>query len=418
MPTNAPAIDRIEVHPDGPSSQQMLRILATQIFLNSLGRGVFLALTVLYFTLIVGLSVTEIAVILTVSSALGVATSWLGGSLADRVSAKRLLLALLVVEGLALLSYAFASSFMVALVIACVVNGASSSSKAVRATIVGRAFEGEVRIRTRAILLTVGNVGIALGGAAASIPLLLNVPDAYRLTIGIAGFATLISAARIAALPRRVDALVLSKVDRAASAHLVGRSPWRDPRYLGLAALSALFGIQFGLAEIGLPLWVLHHTEAPVVVVSIALIVNTVLVVALQIPLSRGSHDIRRAGKAVSLAGLFMAIACAVYAASAGVSPVLALALILAAAVAHTFGEILSSAGIWGLSYELADPRSAGAYQGLFAMAFSIGTMVTPAVIAVTVVDNGTAGWVVLGVIFLASSAGIRTIAHRASSSA
>jgi len=84
----------------------------------------------------------------------------------------------------------------------------------------------------------------------------------------------------------------------------------------------------------------------------------------------------------------------------------------------RAFGEILSSAGIWGLSYELADPRSAGAYQGLFAMAFSIGTMVTPAVIAVTVVDNGTAGWVVLGVIFLASSAGIRAIAHRAPSSA
>lgn len=395
----------------------MLRILATSIFVNSVGRGVFLALTVLYFTLIVGLSVTEIALILTVSSAVGVGTSWLGGSLADRWSARRLLLALLVVEGLALVSYAFASSFMIALVIACVVTGASSSSKAVRATIVGRAFEGEARIRTRAILLTVGNVGIALGSAAASVPLLMNTSDAYRITIGIAGFATLVSAARITALPRRVDATKLSKGDRV-SAHLVGRSPWRDRRYLALAVLSALFGMQFGLAEIGLPLWVLHHTEAPVIVVSIALIVNTVLVVALQIPLSRGSHDIPRAGKAVSRAGVFMAIACAVYAASAGVPPVLAIAVIIAATVAHTFGEILSSAGIWGLSYELADPRSAGAYQGLFAMAFSVGTMASPAVIAVTVVDNGTAGWVALGAIFLAAAAGIRAITRHVPSSA
>lgn len=418
MPTKAPTTDSIEVQPDGQTNQQVLRILATSIFFNALGRGVFFALTVLYFTLIIGLSVAEIAVILTLSSAVGVGTSWLGGSLADRLSARRLLLALLVVEGLALVSYAFASSFFVALIIACVVTGANSGSKAVRAAIVGRAFEGEIRIRARAILLTVGNVGIALGSAAASIPLLMNTSDAYRITLGIAALATLGSAARIAALPLRVDAIVLSKDGRVASAHLVGRSPWRDPRYLGLAMLSALFGIQFGLAEIGLPLWVLHHTEAPVVVVSIALIVNTVLVVALQIPLSRGSHDIRRAGKAVSWAGIFMAIACAVYAASAGVPPVVAIAVIIVATIAHTFAEILSSAGIWGLSYELADPRSAGAYQGLFAMAFSIGTMVTPAVIAVTVVDNGTAGWVALGAIFLASSAGIRAIAHRAPSNA
>jgi MFS family permease len=394
----------------------VLRILSTSIFINALGRGVFLALTVLYFTLVVRLSVTEVAVILTLSSAVGVGTSWLGGSLADKLSARRLLLALVVVEGFALMCYALASSFMVALVIACVVTGANSGSRAVRAAIVGRAFDGEVRIRARAILLTVGNVGIALGSAAASIPLLLNSPDAYRMTIAIAGVATLASALRIVALPQHVDASVLSKKERGASTHLVGRSPWRDPRYLGLSALSALFGMQFGLAEIGLPLWVLHHTEAPVVVVSLALIVNTVLVVALQIPLSRGSHDIRRAGKAVSLAGVFMAIACTVYAAAAGVPPVLAVVAIILATVAHTFGEILSSAGIWGLSYELADPRSAGAYQGLFAMAFSIGTMVTPAVIAVTVVDNGIAGWIALGAIFIASSIGIRAISHRASS--
>lgn len=150
--------------------------------------------------------------------------------------------------------------------------------------------------------------------------------------------------------------------------------------------------------------------------VSVVLILNTALVIAFQIPLSRNTHDIRRAGNAVGLAGLLMVAACAAYATSGGVPVVLAIVFLVLTILLHTFAEVQSSAGTWGLSFELADPRRAGAHQGVFAMRFSISAMAAPLVIALTVLELGIIGWMILAGIFLSSALGIVAISRRASS--
>ncbi|WP_344228804.1 hypothetical protein [Microbacterium binotii] len=42
-----------------------------------------------------------------------------------------------------------------------------------------------------------------------------------------------------------------------------GRSPYRNARFLSLTALMGVFGIQFGVYEVGVPLWVVAHTVVP-----------------------------------------------------------------------------------------------------------------------------------------------------------
>src|SRR5699024_7350241 len=66
------------------------RALVTATAVSRIGRGVFFAITVLFFTQIIGLSGTEAAIVLAVASACGVLASLLGGWLADRWSARRL----------------------------------------------------------------------------------------------------------------------------------------------------------------------------------------------------------------------------------------------------------------------------------------------------------------------------------------
>jgi len=397
----------------GPFTDPVLRILSAYALVSTLGRGVFFTLTVLYFTLIVGLSTAEVAIVLTVASAVGVLTGLVGGQLADRISSRRLLFAIVLLEGVALITYAQATSFGLVLLIACVVTGADRAANSTRSAIIARAFTGGARVDARAILRTITNIGIALGSALASVPLLIGTGDAFRLAIVLAGTATLASTLVVWRLPRRVNApgraVNLTGPPPAPS----GRPPFRNPRYLALTALSGLFGIQFGLAEIGLPLWVVNFTEAPTVMVSVLLIVNTTLVIAFQIPLSRGTHDVRRAGNAVALAGLLMLVACLAYAGSGAVPVVAAIVLLVAAMLLHTFAEVLSSAGTWGLSFELAEPDRAGAYQGVFSMGFSLGAMAAPLVITATVLTHGPAGWALLAALFAGSAAGITVIARR-----
>lgn len=336
------------VRSTGSLSDPVLRILVTSTAVGRIGRGVFLAVTVLYFTRIVGLSAGEIAVVLTVSAGLGVAASALTGHLADRISARRILLAGMTLDGVALVAYAFAADFWAVLAIGAVVGVAESAANAARMAIIARAFDGPRRVSARAILRTVTNISIAAGAAAGGLSLLADTGLAYRAAIVAAGLVVLAGVPIMRGLPPRVDApRVVPAAPAADSAvptaagtatappatPVVRRaSPWRDARYLALTALSAVA-------------W-------------------------------------------------------------------LAVALLIAAALAHAFAEVMSQAGGWGLSFELADPRAPGAYQGVFSMGFNLGAMAAPIVVTAAL-GLGLAGWALLAVVFAASALGTTLIAWR-----
>ncbi|MET1044124.1 MAG: MFS transporter [Microbacteriaceae bacterium] len=395
------------------TSDPVLRALLVSTFISKLGRGVFLAVTVLFFTLIVGLSTVQVALALTISGAVGVATSMIGGHLADRTSARRLTLVFGIVEGLALAAYAFASDFVTVLIVACLVTAASQAGSATRSAVIARGLVGEARVSGRAAIHTATNISIAAGSAIAAVPLLIGSDAAFRITLAVAGLTAALGSLPLLRLPQRVDAPEPVEVGEQTDAASAGVSPYRDRRYLALTALSALFGLQFGLADIGLPLWIVGSTDAPAAMVSALLILNTGIVIAFQIPLSRGTHDVRKAGRAVAIAGLLMVVACGAYALS-GEGPVaFAIALLVVAMVGHSFAEVLSTAGTWGLGFELADAGRAGAYQGVFAMAWSVSALVAPFALTAAV-SNGVGGWAALAVVFAASAFGVWLIARRA----
>lgn len=407
----------------------VLRILVIATLISRVGRGVFLTVTVLYFTLIVGLAPHEVAIVLGAASAAGVLSSLAGGWLADRVSARRLLLVLSALEGLGLISYVFAGDFVGALVIGVLVGAIGQAANSTRMAIIARAFDGERRVHARAMLRTVTNLAIAVGSGIGALALLAGTAEAYRWIIVGAGAMYLLGLTQLVRLPASVDApkprvsepvtTMTGSTDVAASARserraLRAHSPWRDPRYLALTALSAVFGMQFGVGEIGVPLWIANETEAPEVLLAAALILNTVIVVLFQVPLSRGTHDLRKAGRVSAIAAWLMAAACFVYASAAGLPAGFAIAVIVLAALAHAFAEVLSQAGGWGLSFELADPVRAGTYQGVFSMGYSVGAMAAPLVVTSTALSLGFAGWAILAAVFLASGLGTWAIARSA----
>lgn len=396
-------------------SDPTLKILASAILVSTLGRGIFLTLTVLYFSRFVGLSAVEIAVILSVSSGVGVGTSYIGGRLADRFSARRLLAGMVAIQGLAIAAYAFAGNFSTAVVIACITVGVDRGANATRSAIIARAFDGTHRVNARAVLRTITNVGIAVGGMIAGLALTAGTAEAFRWMLVSAGVVYILSALRLRRLPDGVDA---PRHDPANPAPKRGISPFRDRRYVLLTVLSGIFGMQFGLAEMGVPLWISQDTSAPDVLISVVLVINTVCVVLLQVPLSRGTDDPRRAGKIVMTGGVLMSVACTLYALAGGVPVVAAITLLCGAALLHSLAEILSQAGAWGLSFELANPLQAGAYQGMFGMGSALGAMLAPLVVTATVVEHGPLGWAVLGAVFFTSAAGVALMARKASTTA
>lgn len=415
MTRTAPVKPSLRTRIAGVFAEPVLRALTIATLVSAVGRGVSLTLVVLYLTLIVGLPADQVALVFTIGAAAGIGASYLGGHLADVISARRMLVVATIVTGAALAALVFVTEFWGALAIEIVVSIALSANGSVRSAIIARAFTGPARVSSRAVLRTVMNIGIAVGSGIAAIPLAIGTPMAYQAVLVVGGVAYAASALLLLGLPARVDAPARTVGEEAAPR---GRSPWGDPRYLLFSAFSAVLAMLFSLANIGVPLWLAHDTVAPEFLLSIMLIVNTTLVILLQVPMSRGTHDLRRAGNVTALAGVLLAVACVAYGAAGGVGLIAAVVLLLVATVLHAFAEILSQAGAWGLSFELADPDRAGAYQGIYSMGFAIGSMVAPLVITATALDHGLVGWVVLGAIFLAAALGVTAIAYRAARTA
>ncbi|AIV40668.1 hypothetical protein NI26_11990 [Curtobacterium sp. MR_MD2014] len=400
-----------------------LRRLLTVTLVDTLGRGAFFTLTSLYLITIVGLPAVAVGLGLTVAGAVGVAASLVFGHLADRFSARRMLVWLHLVQGLALISYVLVHDLPTLVATASVVTLAQQGGSAVRSAAVGRAFPGTERVRVRATMRTVTNVGIGVGTALAAVPLAIGTGEAYRVTMALSGALFLASAVLVAGLSAaRVDAAPADRTDTGTIVRRepAGRSPYRDVRFLAVTALTGLFGMQFGLFEVGVPIWIVQHTVAPDVLVSPLLLVNTVIVVLLQVRLSRGTDTVAGAARVMRHAGWVMAVACGLWAAAGWVRgddwvpAATATAVLVLAAVAHSLAEITSSAAGWALSFELAPADRIGAYQGVYGAGYAVAAMIAPTVVTLTAVDLGTAGWAILAVVFLGSALGVGAIAGRA----
>ncbi|MCI2236985.1 MFS transporter [Paenibacillus sp. TRM 82003] len=388
------------------------RALTTSTAAASAANGVFYSVSALFFTGVAGLPATTVGLGLTIAGAVGVLAALLAGRLCDAVGAHRVLAVATAGQGLALLAYALVRDPVAFTLVACAAVGCRAVQGTARSAVLAGAFPGPERVAVRARLHVVVNVSIGLGTCVAALALLVGTAAAYSAALVGTGLLTLLACAplrtlagRVAAPPRRGGSGVGADA---------GRSPLRDGRYLALTALNAVVGLHFGLQTVGVPLWIAARTDAPAVTVSLLMVLNTVLVASLQVRASRGTHHVPTAARAVALSGALLALACALYAASAAGGALVAVALLVLAALVHALAEVRGEAGAWGLSFELADPRRPGAYQGVSQTGYSLSAAAAPLLVTATAVDHGAAGWAVLAVLFAGAGAAVPLVVRSA----
>lgn len=403
------------------------RALTASTMAFAASTGIFYTVSVLYFTRVVGLSATTVGLGLGIAGGAGVLGSYLAGRWSDRRGAHRVQVWGLLAQAVALAAYSFTADAVSFTAVAVVVSAGRGVQSTARQALLARWFTGPERVDVRARLRVVTNVLIGLGTLAAAVALLVDTAAAYRTAMVATAVLLAGAVVPLVRLPRRVPELAArmladapgagtpdtTAADDAGDGAVPGVHPLRDRTYVASVVLNAVVAMQFGVMTVGVPLWV-ATTDAPTAVVSALLVVNTALVALLQVRASRGTHDVRAAGVAVRRGAVLLAAACVLYAAAGHGSLVAATALLLLAAVAHSLGEVLSEAGGWGMAFELADPRRAGAYQGLSQTGYALAGMVAPVLVTALPIRFGTPGWLALGAIFVAAGAGAAWVARRA----
>jgi MFS family permease len=175
--------------------------------------------------------------------------------------------------------------------------------------------------------------------------------------------------------------------------------PWG---LLGFAALDGTFVLYLVVLNVGLPLWVAADTEAPASIVGLLYVVNTALVVLLQIGASRLGKTLSRAARAELLAGVLLAVASVLLGLGGLVAgQAAAIALLAAGVVLLTLGEIMHSAASWSISYSLAGEGSRTQSLAVFGLGRNGALVVGPLIITAAVLGNGMVGWLGLAASFL-----------------
>ncbi len=382
------------LHPD-----PTVRRLARLTLVNCLGNGLSLAVAVLFFTRVLGLTAAQLGLGLTAAGLCGVAASIPAGRAADRWGARGVLVLLLALEAVGTAGYALVHGYAGFVALACVVTAADRGSSAVRNALYAEVLPADRRVAGRAYLRVVTNVGICLGTGLGAVALQVDTRAAYLTAI----LLDALSFAVVALLYGRVPT---PRRARAAGAGRPAAGPnpaLRNGPFLVVAALNAVLCLQFAVLEVGVPLWVVRETEAPRTVVAGTMIVNTVLVVALQLRATRGTERPEPAARACRRGGLLLAGSSLVVGLAHGLPGAVAAVVVLGGVALQALGEVLSQAGGWALGYYLAGEGAHGAYQGVFNAGTSAAMMAGPAVVTIAVIGCGLVGWVVLGAVFAAA---------------
>lgn len=382
------------------------RSFALATLANTAGNGMFYAVSAIYFTQSVGLSPAQVGIGLTIAGLCGLVAGIPAGHLGDVRGPRNVLVGLALAEGAGVAAYTVVDGFVAFVLVASVVTTVDRSANAVRSGMIAAMGAPGDRVRLRAYLRAVTNVGITIGAPIGGLALVADTHTAY-LTVILVNAATFV-----------VAALLILRVPPVPPRPHTGDGPrlavLRDRQFVLVAVVHALLALHFALLDVALPLWIVHRTDAPKWLVAVLLLMNTVTVVAFQVRAARGVETVAQGAVALRRAGIVLAVACVVFALSGSVSAPVAVALLLVATLVHVSGELLQSAGGWAVSFGLAPEDRQGEYQGLFSTGFAATSMLAPAVLTALCVTWGWPGWLVLGAVFVTAGVGMVPLVRRA----
>jgi hypothetical protein len=238
------------------------------------------------------------------------------------------------------------------------------------------------------------NAGFSLGLLGAGVAISVGTRPAY-LSLFAGEAATLI-----------LTALILLRIprDRPTASRDPGERPaaaLRDLPYMLVAQVSGLTRLGDTILTLGIPLWIVTRTVAPHGLAAWLLIVNTLLVVLLQVRATRRASSATGATQIQRWAFIALALACLTLSPTARLGAVAATGLLLASTVLLTFGEIWGEGAWWSLRYDLASPDAQGAYGAAFELGQAAPGVLGPVLITSLALGLGASGWLILAGIFL-----------------
>ncbi|MEU4336508.1 MFS transporter [Micromonospora lupini] len=372
----------------------LTRALAVQAMVAAVGSGLFHAGSAVFFTRALGLSAAQVGLGLSVAAGVSLLGTVPLGGLTDRYGPQRVWVVGSVLNAALFATYPFVGGFAGFLAVVVGLAAVEAAVGVARQVYSINALPPAERVTAMAYQRSSLNVGFGLGAVISGVVLAVDTITAYRGMVWFISTVFLVTALFVRRLPR------LPEVARRAEP--MGRlAVLRDRPFMVVSLLSGLLTAHGVLYLTVMPLWILTHTDAPKTVIAGLVLLNTVLIVLLQVRVSRGADTAAGAARASRRGGLLVALACLVLPISGVTRGLLTVVVLVAAALLLILAELIESAGTWGLTATLPPAGERGAYVGALGLGVQLQYLVAPAGLTALGVTTGGWGWLPTAAIFV-----------------
>jgi Major Facilitator Superfamily len=383
------------------------RRLLAAYFADALGTGLFLPLSVIYLTRIVGLPATRVGLGLTIAGCLAIVAAPLSGSVLSHVDARKVVLGCFAASALGFVAYTAVDSFATFVGVAIVIQFASRMERPATAVLALGVTPRHRQLDALAWQYSLRNLGYGIGGLVAALALLAHGKAPFVVLL-LANAASYVGAGL---LVLRLPAV--RPAERGAGDAAGYREVIRDRPYVSLTLLNVIMALYDSLLLVAMPLWIVTRTRAPLSLTGLLFALNTALVVILRARITRNIADPGGITRSYRTAAVSFVLACGGFAFAAGAPPFVAIVLLVIALAALTRAELATSAGEWFLSVEFAPAGLRERYLGVFKTSMAVQQAAGPLLVTTLLTEWGRPAWLVLALLLATGSLASRRVSAR-----
>lgn len=377
--------------------------LATQSLLFALGEGTFMAGAAVFFTQVVGLTVVQVGLGLTIAGIASFLAAYPMGRIVDRVGAKRCWAISSAGQGAMFAVWPFIDSFQGYIAMAVVMEVIGALGGVAHGAYTIDVLPPHERVKSRAYMYSALNVGFTLGSLLGIIAL---GPESLTLLMVVPLFTAVVFLLNSFNITRLPDAPHDTRTAEERQVKIPGAGPMKNIGWLATSFFTGMLWTNQVILNIVIPLWLVDKTDAPWVILSLLFGTNTVMCIVLPMAAARGVKDVTTALRAIRISTVFFVISCVITLSTHHTVGLWTIALFFVGHVTLTGAELFLSAASWTFEAELMDPRRRGEYQGAAELSGTLGHVWAPAAFTFLAMTWSTWGWLVIaGTMTIAAAA-------------
>nr|CAA60473.1 membrane transport protein [Streptomyces rapamycinicus NRRL 5491] len=381
----------------------------TANLIDSLGNGLVMAFTVVFFVKTTSLSLVAVGAALTAGQLLALPVPPFIGSLLDKYGPRIVVAAGNWISVGGFIGFLFSHAAWQIVLWQFVVQLGSTAFWMGHSPLIVLVARGVERARWFGFVRALRNVGVGFGGAASAVALSIGTVTWLRavmvinvVTFAVAGWLVITfrgadGSGAADAGPAEAKPAEPERAAGEATGQPSGgfRTVLKDTRYLRLVATNIAFAFASTVVAVLLAVYVADNLAVGSWIVGVLVVLNTVMVALLQTLASRWI-EARRPAAVLVLALLFNAAAFAVFGTLLVLPGWAVIAGLLIAMVLYTVGEILGSPPTSELSVVMAPEHLRGRYLGVYQLSWSVGGAVAPALLTALLEGGAALPWVFL----------------------